>query len=50
MNPAATPGATPGESGVVPPRPHQRIMDGPPVVLQAEVDRLHRLIAIVVRA
>src|SRR5262245_59597182 len=50
VNPAATLRTAADETGIVPPRTYERIVHGPAVVFQAEVDRLHRLPAADMRA
>src|SRR5262245_28424517 len=49
MNPSAAARALAREHGVRPPSPDQRVVYGPPVSLDAEVDRLHRLVTAGVR-
>lgn len=46
----AASGAFAGETSIIPPGAHQRIMNRTTVVLQPEIDRPHRLVAIVMGA
>jgi hypothetical protein len=50
VDPTTTLRASPGESGIIPPGAHKGVMDGAPVIVQAEIDRLHRLLTSVVGA
>src|SRR5581483_4000314 len=43
MDPAATLRTAADEAGVVPPGAYERVVDGRPVVVEAEIDRLHPL-------
>src|SRR5262249_31851215 len=50
MDPAATTRAPPREARIVPPGPHQGVMNRPAISFQPEVDGLHPLVAVQVWA